>query len=1246
LCFSIEDRTEVVTGKFVKEWQSQVNGCKPSLIVALMKCFSWDFLLAGIYKFCWSILLCLCAFYFVRELTAFVGDASAPTYQGWLLCFGFLVGCLLLSFTFQQMSAKAAQVGLRMRGALLQSVYEKSLRLDLQDLVAGDVVNLATNDCSRLMESCLSFQNLWSGVLEALGIVGLLIYLVGNIGFIALGIVIVLVALQCVFGFTVSALRSRNIRTTDDRVSMMTEILMAIKLVKLYAWEDFFSKRVKKIRLKEVALITGGASIKIINLAIVYGVPPLIALCIFAVYVVRVGKLTPTVAFTTLSLFNTLRFPIVVFPRSLRGFAEFIAALRRLQAFLLKEEMHVYPKSTDYKGVLMENASFSYLHTQDLLHNLNFEIPHGKLCGLIGLVGTGKSNLVYAILGQMKLTQGNFKVGGKIGYVPQTPWIQNGTIRDNILFGLPYDEERYKQTVYSCAMVRDLEIMVDGDLTVLSDRGQNLSGGQKQRIALARAVYSNADFFILDSPLSAVDMHTCKHIFDNCIRGMMRGKTVLLITHHLELLPDCDLVSVMDAGEVKYFGEWSSSCIETLKNYFTAWDYETEHKHVEYENNASVVVTIEDPIVPHTTVTESNSELDTYTLATSLSTTTTENLLPVSSPLVEASQPVLGGDAVALPQIVDAGLPKSKIPFKGHLVWYYHNGIILVPLFLIIFAVTQTCRIISDKSISWWTQDRFGFSEHKYTWVYGVQVAAFCTLLLIRGIFFYGMTLRATTRLHNKMFNRVLRAPMLFFNETPVGRVLACFSKDQDSADELLPDSIHMTTIYLVTLLTSIIIVCVTLPYYTVVLVLLFGSFFIFYGLYAAPADFLKEEIGTTNSDIFSHLNESLSGLPVIRAFEVEKRFERQTIHKIDGNHRALFMGEMLQLWLSFRLDIISSVLVFLTAIFAVVAKSSTDASNFGLAISNSFQQLVFFTWVVRGVSEINSLIACYDRINYYASTTAAEKPAHIKKTAPPKLWPTAGAVEIKNLVLRYSPKLDPVLKGVSLSIRAGEKVGVVGRTGSGKTTLLMSLFRLIEPDSGDISIDGIDIMPMGLADLRRRIAIIPQEPVLFKGTIRSNLDPFGQYSDKELWDALACANLKKVVEEMEEQMETKVLENGSNYSLGQKQLFCLARAVLNQSKLLVFDEATASMDSQTDAEIQATIRRVFENRTILTIAHRLDTIIDSDRIILMDAGQVLEFDTPQNLLSDPNSSFSQLVDQTGPESAAALRKTAFTKSA
>jgi ABC-type multidrug transport system fused ATPase/permease subunit len=1224
LSFDVQDSCQVVQSKFIYHWKEAL---RPSLVRTLLKCFYRDFVLAGIFKLMWSVLICLCAFYFVKELTSFVGEPEMPDWYGWVLCVGFLIGCVLLSICYQQMGSKAIQVGIRIRAALLQAVYEKALRLDLQDLNAGDVVNLAANDCSRLMESVLCFHYLWSGALEAFTIVGLLIYLMGNSGWAALGIVIILVIVQSILGYLTGYVRSQNINTTDERVSMMTEILLAIKLVKLYAWEDFFAKRVKNIRSKEVKFLSKGGLISTINLTIVYGVPTLIALSVFSIYVSTVGKLSASIAFTTLSLFNTLRFPLVVLPKALRGFTEFLAALSRLQAFLLQPEIEPHKKDPNYRGLKMENASFSFLRTDTLLHNLTFEISPGKLCALVGLVGSGKSNLVLSILGQMRLTGGNYKVGGSIGYVPQTPWIQSGTIRDNILFGLPYDEERYRKTVFACCLERDFETMEPfGDLTYLSDRGQNLSGGQKQRIALARAVYANADLYVLDSPLSAVDQHTAKHIFDHCIRGMLKSKACLLITHHLELLPDCDLIAIMSEGRMSYFGEWNDHCNMTVKRYFTHWVYESKsNAEVQQDKDDVKVAPIE------------MQGKDVETL--SVSSVETLNKKENDSTAVSAKE-TLSSETEAPSQLT------KKIPFSGHLIWIYENGVFLVIISFSIFAITQVARIMSDKWVSWWSSGMFGLPEKEDIWIYSILISSFIGLSVLRGLVYYFMVLRASSKLHNRMFKKILRAPMLFFNEIPVGRILNCFSKDQDCADVGLADTIHVTLIYLMILLTTVIIICTVLPYYTIVLVLLFLSFFVMYFLYSSTAQYLKELSGTTNSNLFSHLNESLTGLPVIRAFEKEKIFVKSTSEKIDANHMAIFNAEMLQLWLSFRLDFVSSILVFITAMFAVIERSSVSPSSFGLAISNSFQQLVFFTWVVRGFADINSQISCIERISYYARNTSSEAPAHIKETEPPPEWPSKGSIEINDLVLRYKPTLEPALRSLSLKINGGEKIGVVGRTGSGKTTLLMSLFRLIEPDSGTIVIDGLDISKMGLNDLRKRLAIIPQEPVLFKGTIRSNLDPFDQYSDKELWEAIKYCDLKDDIESMPMKLETPVFENGSNYSLGQKQLFCLARAALNQSKLLVFDEATAAMDLETDSKIQSTIRQVFADRTILTIAHRLDTIIDSDRILVMEAGNIVEFDSPAALLSNPNGAFTKLVEQTGPDSAASLKKIAFSKKA
>lgn len=575
----------------------------------------------------------------------------------------------------------------------------------------------------------------------------------------------------------------------------------------------------------------------------------------------------------------------------------------------------------------------------------------------------------------------------------------------------------------------------------------------------------------------------------------------------------------------------------------------------------------------------------------------------------------------------------------GFSKWFKAAGKPYVVMVISIAALTQVTRIISDWWISQWTNDTFGHQQTWYISIYGALVFMFFVFLLARGASFYGVNRRASTRLHNRMFRRIIRAPLVFFTLTPLGRVLNCFSRDQDMVDETLPDTAIMLMVYSLILTTTLVLVCITLPYYSIVAFCLLGSFFYLQLYYIRSSKLMKTLASSTNSPIFAHVSESLQGIAVVRAFNAQNRFERDSMTLVDRNSKAVYNLDHIQLWLAFRLDTIGSLLVFATSMFCVISDDITP-SGAGLAISSTIQKLVFFSWVVRSFSEAQSQVNSVERITYYSEQPEQEAASVIENNRPSDDWPKQGEVRYDAVSMSYFKDGKPALNSVNFTIRAEEKVGVVGRTGSGKSSLIIALFRLCEPEEGKIFVDEDDTSRFGLSDLRSHLSIIPQEPVLFKGTVRSNLDPFGRYNDTQLWDAISLAHLKDTVNELSEKLESPVAENGDNFSLGQKQLFCLARAILNKSKVLVLDEATAAMDLETDSLIRHTIRRVFADRTVITIAHRLDTIIDSDRILVMDAGHVLEFDTPAALLSQPNSSFSQLVEQCG-SSAQALREAA-----
>lgn len=1178
---------------------------------ALRRIMWKDFALAAAIRFVWSCTLLLSAFYFVRTLVAYVANRQDNfTGYGYLLAVMFFLSCFIMSVASQQLQHLAGLQGMRVRSALITAVYRKALSLEI--VSPSDAVNLVATDCQRLQDACTNIHYLWASPIECLAIVGLLIILIGKIGLVALGMIFLVFPIQLIVGRQVAKLRAENIKRTDARVGVMNEVLQAIKLIKLYAWEKSFVNIVKQYRKHEEKSIADGATYKSVNLTVVFIIPPLTALVVFLAYLSENPKLDATIAFTVLSLFNTLRFPLVVLPNAVKNFVESIESVKRLQAYLLAPSCA--PRSVNPNAppiVSFENATISYPVKERLdngkdyiegLSNVNLVLRPGELMAVVGPLGAGKSTLLMGMLGEARVTEGKANINGSFSYVPQFPWVQAGTVRQNILFGLEYNEEKYREVLFACALEADVKMLPNGDLSEIAERGINLSGGQRQRISLARAAYAGAQIVLLDGPLSAVDWHTANHIMKYCIKGIMKGATIVMVTHQLHLLDQFDVVAVIDKGRVEYCGPFQR---ETLRQYFPSVE-----------------------------------KIDS---------------LPEKTP---EEKEVKRSQSLALPRIVHAPSnsktsKKLKKPTDNTIgsgasfaAWVRSGGVGWFTLAVNIATLTQIIRILSDWWISAWTADRFDQSNSYYLNSYALFVVAFFILLLLRGSSFFAWARFSGTAMHNKMFARVLQAPMYWFIKTPLGQVLNCFAGDQDITDEGLPDVTMVTLVFGLILATTIILVCVVLPLYAVVGAALVISFVVFLLFYVKTASLLKTMAANTAAPIVSQISETLTGIAVVRSFRAQERLQDYSIRLLDRNHNAMFHLSQLQLWLAFRLDLIASILVFLTAILAL-AKTDLAPAVAGLAISNSLQMLVFFTWVVRGIADIASLLSSVGRIQHLTNTVEQEAAHEIEDKRPPELWPASGEIQFVRATMSYAPGLPPALRQVNLHIKAAEKIGIVGRTGSGKSSLVMALFRMCELSEGVILVDGQDVGKFGLADTRRRMAIIPQEPVMFKGTVWSNLDPFCELmengkipSDVEtkMWRALQLSHMKAAIEVLPLKLYAEVEDNGANFSLGQRQLICLARAILSNSSILVLDEATAAMDLETDALIQKTVKEQFENRTVITIAHRLDTIINSDRILGMAAGQVVEFDTPANLLARPDSFFSGLVASAG-NSAEVLRQ-------
>uniref|UniRef100_A0A7S0R450 Uncharacterized protein n=1 Tax=Chlamydomonas leiostraca TaxID=1034604 RepID=A0A7S0R450_9CHLO len=1407
---------EAAAKKFQAAWEEELklksSGGKPSLMRALRRSFGYEVFVAGIWKIAWSVLVLVGAFYFVRSLVQFVSDYKPdkssthnmyndPDKQiandgiGWILACTFFLDSIMVGVALQRMGDCCVRAGIKIRSSLMTAVYKKTFSLaSVHNEGAGNVVSLVSTDCSKLYEGVLHFHNVWTAPLEATAIIALLLSLTeGTYGLPALGIVVFVLPLQYYMGYRIAKYKLETVEVSDARVLRMQEILLAVKLVKFYVWEKSFAKQVTEVRKKEIELLSKTGVVRTLNLCLVFAVPPVIALVIFATYVFNKGPFDSVFSFTVLSLFNTLRFPLVVLPKALRGTSEAVASMARLEKFLLLEESVDHPSSKETE-VQFDDAQL--VHSKEKADEFKLNIPKfsvkpGEVVAIVGRVGSGKSSVFQAILQNMILEKGGMAVGGSVSYVPQTPWVQNLSLRENILFGLPFDEVKYKQVIHACALELDLQILPNGDQSMAGERGINLSGGQRQRVGLARATYHDSELVLLDNPLSAVDQHTAIHIFQHCIRGMLRDKAVVWITHQLELLPQCDKIAIMENGNMTYFGPYNADTLNQrlpvdhlLFATVEAGDAAVKHSEpatpAEGSNHGAAAATPgphahphghahQPPAAPSTgagvgslarksqellgkSSKDTNAAYKKPSNRRSFQRSSLQGMRPVDSVVgalsdlakqeeeneraelehvqeggsnkgsartshethqpqltrksKEAHEKATDGGFLSnfvqqTPEQIAAefnGVAKRLTAMRAAYVYLKSGGLMLGLYSFYMFACTQTNRIYSDLWIRWWADDsdwfdlyglrNNGHSERDistlYILCYLALVLCFVVMLLCRDAMFSVWHIRGSTKLHNDLFAKVLKAPILFFLRTPVGDVLNSFAKDQDTLDETLPDTLHMSLIYLMILLTSLAIVTVSIHYYAALTAALFGAFGVMQFLYLPAATTLKRWAGETASQVYVHVDESLHGMEVIKAFDAVNFFIQENVARINTHHLALFNTEQCHLWLAFWCDFFGAVLVVATCLFSVGLKEDVGAAAVGLAISNTIQVLVFFTWVVRGVADTVSMWDAVERVTSFCTNIPEESDiaSNLAKvesammladaggkpmngTAPAdngtdvstgselvqiKIdedggelgnWPTTGDIKFEKVCLRYYPGAPLALKFVTFHIQDCEKVGVVGRTGSGKTTLLMALFRMFELAMGRIVIDGKNIARVPLREVRSRLAIIPQEPVMFKGTVRSNLDPFGDSTDNEVWQALELVHMKEAVSELPGGLDAAVAEGGSNFSLGQKQLVCMARCVLKKTRILVLDEATAAMDLQTDSLIQKTIRRVFKGRTTITIAHRLDTIIFSDKILAMASGELKEFDTPDNLLRVPWSMFNKLVDDTGPHASASLRRMA-----
>ncbi|XP_054155700.1 ATP-binding cassette sub-family C member 2-like [Oppia nitens] len=824
------------------------------------------------------------------------------------------------------------------------------------------------------------------------------------------------------------------------------------------------------------------------------------------------------------------------------------------------------------------------------LNQIDLHIREGMFVAIVGDVGSGKSSLLSAIIGDMELIEGtvNVRPGVHMAYVPQQAWIQNATIKQNIMFGKPFDEELYDRVIDSCALRPDIRQLAGGDQTEIGEKGVNLSGGQKQRVSLGRAVYTGADLYLLDDPLSAVDSHVGKHLMTEILdskTGCLGSKTRLLVTNQLFMLADCDLIVVLKAGKIVSTGTYGQLLLDSnyfqqlIKQYFSKRvddDYNSYHKWTDSLNQ-----------------------------------------------IVEGAQ---------------IGLITIKTFIK-------YIRLINIKLLLICLTVLMLSIAINygiNFWLAYWSKqlaanntngDGSDIGDSRGPVFYMLIFAAMIVgQLLLQTVyrFIYALTIISTCiRLHRKLLDRIMHAPMEFFDTTPVGRLLNRFNKDMYLIDLGLPVMFRQTLDYCLQLIGIVVSISILTPMFLIPFAVTVIVYYFLQNIYIKASCQLRRLESISRSPINSHLEETLNGLSSIRAYDCMDRFIRESDNRIDNNTQCLYPYIMANSWLLVRLQVLTNILVLFAALFGVIRKDSLNGSDIGLSLSNAITLTGILEYFINSFAQMQANLVSFERIDEYCGLNT-EADWQLSGQQLSDKWPENGCIRFDGYGTRYRQGLDLVIKGIDISIKSGEMIGIVGRTGAGKSSLTLALFRLIEPAMGRIVIDDIDISQLGLHDLRSRLTIIPQEPVLFSGTIRSNLDPFDKFSDDDLWSVLEQSHLKEFVLSTDAGLDHPVTESGDNMSVGQRQLVCLARALLRHTSILILDEATAAVDVETDSLIQQTIRQSFKSCTVLTIAHRINTILDYDRVLVLSDGRIAEFDSPDQLLDDRTTIFYSLAKDAG----------------
>ncbi|RXK42573.1 metal resistance protein ycf1 [Tremella mesenterica] len=1148
---------------------------------------------------------------------------------------------------------------MRVKGGLVTLIYCKALVLsngEKTGRTTGDIVNLQSVDAVRIADLAQYGHIAWSGPFQIILAFVSLYQLVGWQAFMGVAVMVISLPINTMIAKYSKKLQRQLMKTKDVRTRAMNEILNNIKSIKLYGWEKAFSEKVLDARNNhELRMLRRIGIVQSMSNFFWVAVPFLVAFATFATFVATSSRaLTSEIIFPAISLFQLLSFPMSVFSNIINSIIEAVVSVARLEDFLAGEELdptarEVISPDQDPQGepmtgdvvVTIKGGEFRWLKDspESILQDIDLTVKKGELLAVIGRVGDGKSSLLSALLGEMTRSDGRVTIRGDVAYFSQTSWILSATVKDNIVFGHRFDPVFYDQVLDACALRSDLAVLPQGHMTEVGEKGVSLSGGQKARIALARACYARADIYLLDDPLSAVDAHVGRHIFDKVIgpHGLLKNKARIFCTNAVNFLPQTDQIIMLRRGIILERGTYDDAMSNSSSEFYkliTGLGKQTAKSEDDDSGASSPTITENIPEDDDAIESEDDS-LEKHNQIRRLSTATMRRASSVS--LRQAKRDALRDlrESAKPKEHSEKGTVKREV-YRKYISAASGTGVVL---FLTFMAVGQASSIISNYVLRFWARQnsKAGTSTQISLYLTAYGVAGITSALLSVGsmaVLKLLCALRSSKKLHDDSFAALMKSPLSFFELTPTGRILNLFSRDIFVIDEVLQQAIGSFVRTIVVVLGTMVVLAIGGPAVLLVFIPLGYIYRMVMRYYLATSRELKRLDAISRSPIFSFFGETLAGLPVIRGFGQSRRFIANNEARIDRNMACYMPAMTINRWLAVRLEFLGTCLMFSTAVVSVTAltvSNSVDAGLVGLMMTYTISVTGVLNWLVRSASEVEQNIVSVERVLSYADLPS-EAPAEIPDKKPPASWPEHGSIEFDKFCMRYRPELDLCLREVSVKIDGGERVGVVGRTGAGKSSLTLGLFRILEATKGKILIDGVDISTIGLRDLRSIISIIPQDPQLFEGSIKTNIDPTNTYSDADVWQALSQAYLKEhVMTKMGGTLDAEVTEGGGNLSSGQRQLICFARALLRRTKILVLDEATSSIDLETDEAVQQILRGPdFKGVTTITIAHRINTIMDSDKVLVMSEGRVSEYDTPEKLLENPNSVFYSLVNEAG----------------